>query len=88
MILPEGNRVIYRQALPASTFPGRTGQVTLHQIEVTPPGKRSVLVNLPADVHQRAAATLKDGDQIELIATAYEWDRKTKIALTDIRKIG
>lgn len=79
----------FRQALPVNTFPGRTGEsITLHQIEVTPPGKRSVLVNVPADVHQRVAATLKDGDQVELLATAYEWDRRTKIAIADVRKIS
>lgn len=80
--------MIFRQALPTSTFPGRNGKtVTLHQIEVAAPGRRSVLVSVPEDVHTRASTTLKDGDEVELIATAYEWDRKTKVSVADVRKL-
>lgn len=79
----------FRQALPVDSFPGRNGgTVTMHQIEVAPPGKRSVVVNVPQEVHSRISATLADGDEIELIASAYEWDRKTKIVISDVRKVG
>lgn len=79
----------YRQALPVESFDGRDGKpVTLYRVECAPPGKRSVLITVPQDVHTRAAATLRDGDEVELIATAYEWDRRTKIAIQDIRKVN